>query len=113
MGVKIETTVSENGLRIIKEIKYNDNQGYVYFILSPKMKMIKIGWAKRSVEQRLIDLQVGSADKLEIINYFSGTLKDERNMHKLFGDFHSHGEWFYECDEIYNYLNRYYSDYIK
>ena len=65
----------------------------MYFILSPRMKMVKIGRADNP-DQRLRDMQTGSADRLEIILRFSARAADEGVYHLRFGDLRKHGEWF-------------------
>jgi hypothetical protein len=77
----------------------------IYFIQSGKDGPIKIGYAKKSIKNRLEGLQKSASAPLRILGVIPGTMKDEREHHFAFHGFRLYGEWF-EPDPIL-------TDYIK
>lgn len=68
--------------------------GWVYFIHSPMLNAVKIGYSAKHPCARLAALQTGSADELELLGWHSGTVALEQNWHRTFGDYWIRGEWF-------------------
>jgi hypothetical protein len=59
---------------------------------------VKIGFTRSSPHARLATLQTGSPSPLKLLDYFPGTLDDERRLHEAFKPLHIHLEWFrLEC----------------
>lgn len=54
---------------------------------------IKIGYAT-NVSQRLVELQIGTPERLEILLTIPGPPKLERSLHSKFRPLRSQGEWF-------------------
>lgn len=84
----------------------NEQLGFIYFMLSPIMEQVKIGFAKNP-EQRLRELQVGSADQLELILCHTGTINDEQELHRQFAAHRTNGEWFRFVSEIEAYVDEF------
>ena len=63
----------------------------VYFVAC--RDMIKIG-RSRSVEQRLLELQVGNPYPLRLLGTVVGGRAEENRLHELLSDFWHRGEWF-------------------
>jgi hypothetical protein len=68
--------------------------GFVYFIASPALRAIKIGYSAKHPVTRLKALQTGNADELEMIGWCAGTVALEQHWHRYFGDYWIRGEWF-------------------
>lgn len=72
--------------------------GYVYFILNKRRGVVKIGNSKRP-QNRVVDLQVSSADPLILLGAIEGTKELEKRLHGIFSQYWVSGEWFrYESD---------------
>lgn len=72
------------------------NNGVIYFIQSGKGGPVKIGWSSMSAESRLIELQCGNPQKLNLVKTIENkTRSDECAMHKHFKHLHIRGEWFH------------------
>lgn len=60
---------------------------------------IKIGYSNNA-QSRLGDIQVGTADKLELLGTVPGGRETEAAIHKRLGHrFYIRGEWFHDTDE--------------
>jgi len=67
---------------------------YVYFALSPRTQSVKIGHAT-DVEKRLVELQVGCPDKLELLLTLPERPPfEEHQLHYRFRKYRIRGEWF-------------------
>ena len=68
---------------------------YVYFIKSPRLRAVKIGIAN-DPRKRLSYLQVGSADRLELVGTWlsNNAAKLEGVLHRHFSSDRIGGEWF-------------------
>lgn len=71
--------------------------GYVYFIMNNLSGLIKIGWSTDPYN-RLKFLQTCSAGKLILLGAFEGTIKNEKQHHKLMKEKNIYGEWFDDYD---------------
>jgi hypothetical protein len=79
--------------------------GFVYAISNGTH--LKIGWSARHPElSRLRDLQVASAQELDIVGAFIGTQRDERSAQRRFGPHRIRGEWFVDVPQIRAYFNK-------
>lgn len=65
----------------------------VYFI-GGDFDRVKIGYTNRDPEERLRDLQVGCPVPLRVLASFAADQCTEGQLHSLFEDSWSHGEWF-------------------
>lgn len=68
-----------------------ERHGFIYFVRCGERA--KIGFAT-DVRARLIELQVGSAEILELLGTLPGSREIEGFVHWLFRADHAHGEWF-------------------
>jgi uncharacterized phage protein (TIGR02220 family) len=76
----------------------------IYFV-SDKHNHIKIGFSK-DIKSRIKDLNVASPYELELVFAEEGDIKDERKLHKKFSNYCKNGEWFRDCKEIRDYINK-------
>lgn len=82
----------------------NDNvESYVYFITDGEA--IKIGKANNP-KSRLSGLQTSHHKPLAIISTMPGGLELEREIHVIFDGFRLRGEWFKDCVEIRDFIER-------
>lgn len=72
----------------------------IYFIQGEITQLIKIGRTKRIVEDRKLDLETGSPDKLNILGLTFEPFFNESELHTKFSNSRKHGEWFYPSEEI-------------
>jgi hypothetical protein len=69
--------------------------GSVYIVRSVGTCLVKIGFTGRRVEQRVLELQIGSAGQLVLERVFDGVYQaTERYFHDAFRVRRRHGEWF-------------------
>lgn len=68
-------------------------EGCVYFILSPKLEMVKIGRTV-DVRQRFYDIQVANGDELQLLGVYPWQNNAERGFHSRFREYRVRGEWF-------------------
>lgn len=73
--------------------------GRIYFIQGEAGGPIKIGFAT-DVAARIRGLQTGHHQKLVCLVHVSGTMDDERLLHRDFAAHRTQGEWFDDCAEI-------------
>lgn len=76
----------------------------IYFVLSPTLKLIKIGTTK-DVNKRLKGLQSANSDILVLLYSCYGGPKREKEIHEQFKKYRKHGEWFEYSSEIEEYIN--------
>jgi hypothetical protein len=62
------------------------DKGYIYFAEFAETGYIKIGWTS-NVQNRLKDHERESRQQLRLLNYFSGSIRDEQELHVQFGDY--------------------------
>jgi DNA-binding XRE family transcriptional regulator len=63
------------------------------YLISYENKFVKIGYTK-NISKRLSQLQVSSPIKLEVLHLIDGNVALERELHILFKDLKTSGEWF-------------------
>lgn len=73
------------------------------YLISHSNQYLKIGYSK-NINKRICQLQVSSPVKLELLHLIDGDVSLEKELHLLFKDFRTNGEWFYYSDEILNYF---------
>lgn len=75
----------------------------VYFVQAKELKLIKIG-VSENLKLRLMDMQVGSPDMLEVLLSFSihgqSARMAESNLHLKFKACNAHNEWFKPSEEL-------------
>jgi hypothetical protein len=90
---------------LLRQGEIRPRLGWVYFVASPKCERIKIGYAKKGrLARRLTEIQVASAEDLELVAAVNGTHKDERDWHRRLAHLRVRGEWFEANTEILNEL---------
>jgi hypothetical protein len=87
--------------------------GFIYFIGSPAMNAIKLGFTASHPRTRLKALQTGSADELMLYGWSAGTMEDERRFHLIFSDYRIHGEWFRRAGEFEKFFEAFLAHYWK
>ena len=78
---------------------------YIYFLQGVDGGPIKIGISK-SIRARIKQIQANSPVQLRVIGLCRGTSRDEANFHKQFAEFRLHGEWFSDCEQIQETVNK-------
>jgi hypothetical protein len=75
--------------------------GKVYLIKTEEQDYYKIGMTKKSVNERIEQLQVGSAEPLEFVCEFETRhfKRVEKRLHMLFSSKRMEGEWFALTEE--------------
>lgn len=73
------------------------NGRVVYFIRAGAM--VKIGWSD-DVVQRMAELQVAAAERLELLATCPGGRALEAFFHAAFSRFRARGEWFHYCADV-------------
>jgi hypothetical protein len=68
-------------------------QTYVYFAEIPKMRVVKIGWA-RDPESRVLSIQSQFPYDLKLIGYVEGNRRHEYALHVRLAQHWMRGEWF-------------------
>lgn len=76
----------------------------VYFIQGEQTKRIKIGKTSTTVQQRLADLQVGSAEKLTCLAVIEDA-EDDVPYHARFQVERVRGEWFQPSERLMAFIN--------
>ncbi len=71
--------------------------GSIYLIACEYPFSVKIGYTRRDPQARLQQLQTGSPNKLCLLGWFPGDIKDEKELHTKFAEHRLAGEWFHIC----------------
>jgi hypothetical protein len=74
--------------------------GYIYFLLADKLDAVKIGFTRLSVEGRFKDYSSYCPYAYEVLKVISGTMLEERALHKRFVKDKIRGEWFHYTEEL-------------
>ena len=72
----------------------------IYFLRAGCDGPVKIGYAKRSVEDRVAGFQTGHYETLVVIRKTPGSRLDEAKLHRYFANQRLRGEWFKFCEEM-------------
>lgn len=78
----------------------------IYIITAPTIGLAKIGFA-RMPYQRLSNLRIGSPVPLLFAAFIPGTIENEKQLHRRFGQARSHGEWFEITPELQQLIDLY------
>jgi len=68
--------------------------GIIYIIQATGTDRYKVGFTARDPVKRLAELQIGSPFPLELNHFFSGSMREEKDLHEALSPFHVGGEWF-------------------
>lgn len=88
-----------------EERRYGSPNGCVYFVLSPILKRVKIGFSRRNPSARIASFSAGCPEPLVPLGIIMGGPDLEKDLHRRFGDHRRHGEWFEYCAEIEAYIS--------
>lgn len=74
----------------------------IYFIKTKGItpQYLKIGFTKKSLEGRLLQLQTGCPFDLELVTTRKGTMNDEKEIQRRVSSFRVRGEWFTDSFEL-------------
>jgi hypothetical protein len=70
-----------------------EKETYVYIIKASGLNQVKIGYSENP-EKRLLQLQTGSSQSLELLLKIPATADDEKMLHRKFASYRTTGEWF-------------------
>jgi DNA-binding XRE family transcriptional regulator len=73
------------------------------YLISCADKFLKIGYTK-NINKRLSQLQTSNPIKLELCHLIDGNVNLEKELHIMFKDLRSQGEWFYFDNSILQYF---------
>lgn len=73
------------------------------YLISHQNEYLKIGYTN-NIKKRLAQIQVSIPIKLEVLHLIKGDFNLEKELHSLFKEYSSNGEWFYYNDKIINYF---------
>jgi hypothetical protein len=100
---------SENS-KMLKKLRDNNFNGYVYFIQCHNNHFIKIGYTK-DIKARLQIIQSNNPEQIDILNIIMGTEKLESQIHNQLSKYKIRGEWYYPKQEVVNLMNQYVDKY--
>lgn len=100
---------SENS-KMLKKLKNNNFNGYVYFIQCHNSHFMKVGYTK-DIKARLQIIQSNNPEKIDILNIIMGTEKLETQIHHQLIKYKIRGEWYYPKEEVINLMNQYVDKY--
>lgn len=76
----------------------------VYFIKNASSGAIKIGYTTKQAEERLKELQCGSADELILVTWYYGNMHRETLDKRRFREHKIRGEWFRPVPDLLSYV---------
>lgn len=76
---------------------------WVYFARCSASKRIKIGWTRKTPEERLRDIQAPAP--IELLLAIHGTRETEQRMHEHFAADRLHNEWFRASKHLMDFIN--------
>lgn len=90
---------------LLKYLPKIEKSKYVYFILTKKLKAVKIGVSADPL-RRLEALQIGNPSKLKLLLTINQNIYlNEKRLHEKFEKWHIRGEWFKYTKELKDYIN--------
>jgi hypothetical protein len=78
-------------------------RGFVYFVRDGEAGLIKIGFTG-SVKQRMVNLRHQHGRPVDLITFYEGTLRDEREEHAAWAVHRKDGEWFTAAPDLMEYI---------
>ncbi len=82
----------------------------IYFILNPKLNVVKIGYTEKDVLTRLAQLKTGNSEPLVVVTTIEGDINVEKSLHAKFAKYRKQGEWFNLSEEIIKFINKTHTD---
>lgn len=76
----------------------------VYFLQSKATGLIKIGTTRRKVADRVAEIQISLAERVEVIGAVSGSYQLETRIQEMFTDLKERGEWFRPESKLIDYI---------
>ena len=73
--------------------KKQPRKGFIYLAIKKDENCLKIGFTT-NIDSRLSQLNTSSEKEILGLYYYSGTIKDEKETHMLFEQYHIKGEWY-------------------
>lgn len=94
-------SIKRQWVRIVKDEPKGEpwRDTIVYFVQCQTTKMVKIGFAS-DPSSRLSNLQTGSPTRLRYVFYSRRPRTQERELHEMFKEDRSHGEWFFPSERL-------------
>ena len=80
-------------------------KGYIYFIQADNVELVKIGYAE-NVKARLRIIQTISPVRLKLLLVLNGDRATEKHLHRYFGKYRAHGEWFLPSKELMDFIKK-------
>ena len=77
----------------------------IYFIKGKESTLIKIG-STDNVKNRLMGMQTGSPEVLEVLATVPFGLIKEKDLHRRFAADRVHGEWFNPSNDLLNFIHK-------
>ncbi len=86
--------------------KFKSDRGLIYFVtcLNSPSYPVKIGYSSTSAEARMINIQIGNPNLLNVIATQPGSIADEARLHTRFAHLRIRGEWFARSQEMMDYI---------
>jgi hypothetical protein len=87
----------------------------IYCIQAEESRAIKIGITSKAVTERILSLQTGNHEKLNIIWLYRGNRWSEKQIHEALEEYRIHDEWFDGNSAVHYFIKEelYNSRYIK
>jgi len=82
-----------------------DAVGNVYVLMSPA-GLVKIGFTANAVADRVRSLETAAGRPLDLVAFWEGTAKQERELHQEFNEYRTDGEWFRNDGRVTEWLAR-------
>lgn len=96
---QLRAKATPQGMRIGKRAA---RSGVLYFVskVGCDTYPIKVGFCASDVDRRLIDIQTGNPERLEVVAACSATFGNEMLVHQLLAESRISGEWFNRTDAV-------------
>lgn len=80
--------------------------GFIYFLLAEKYDAVKIGFTRKCVGARLKECATWCPYDYDVLKIIKGTMAQERNFHKRFGQLRIRGEWFQYSEDLKTFIDK-------
>lgn len=84
-------------------LEYTDRK--IYFLLAPMCRRIRIGRSK-DVGHRIYEHRNSSPEKLQYLGCVSEDQFKEKDLHRRFSEYRSHGEWFHVDTSLLQFIEK-------
>ncbi len=102
-GFGVEIGLGASGPTLLRPLS---RPGWVYFLAPETGDRVKIGFTELRVEVRRRQIQTMSPVPLTVVGFFWADQEAEAELHTLFDDERSHGEWFHASDRLLRFIAR-------